>query len=88
MPDYVFAPDYRLPPLAEVEAYVSEHRHLPGVPAEAELRAEGLDLAEMNLRLLEKVEELTLYTIAQEKRLRKLEAELNAAKAAPTENRE
>jgi hypothetical protein len=62
-PDYVFAPGYSLPSLAEVEKYVNSNRHLPGVPSAREVEKEGLDLGEMNRRLLEKVEELTLYII-------------------------
>jgi len=65
-PDYVFADDYKLPSLAEVAAYVKEHRHLPDMPAAEEVEKEGLDVAEMNKQLLKKVEELTLYIIQQQ----------------------
>ncbi|MBK1442602.1 hypothetical protein JHJ32_21560 [Parapedobacter sp. ISTM3] len=66
VPDYVFAPEYELPALADVEAYVKEHRHLPEIPSAKDIERDGLDLAEMNLLLLKKVEELTLHLIEKE----------------------
>ncbi|MEM8930911.1 MAG: hypothetical protein AAGE94_07040 [Acidobacteriota bacterium] len=63
VPDYVFGDEYELMPLDRLAAFVDEHRHLPNVPSAAEVRAGGLDLTAMQLRLLEKVEELTLYTL-------------------------
>jgi hypothetical protein len=66
--DFVFKPNYRLPALREVEAHINEHGHLPGIPSEAQARAEGIDLAAMQVKLLQKVEELTLHAIAAEKR--------------------
>jgi len=65
-PDYVFAPDYELMPLDQVEKFVIANRHLPKIPSAAEVEANGLNMTEMQLSLLEKVEELTLYTIAQD----------------------
>ena len=62
-PDYVFANTYRLPPLPEVEAFISAHRHLPGVPSATEVQANGLDVGQMEAALLKKVEELTLYLL-------------------------
>ncbi len=67
VPDYVFEPGYELPSLVDVEAYVKEHRHLPEIPSAADIARDGLDLAEMNLLLLKKVEELTLHLIRVEK---------------------
>jgi len=66
VPDYVFEPDYDLLTLSETEAYVKEHRHLPEIPSAADIKQDGLDLAEMNLLLLKKVEELTLHLIRLE----------------------
>ncbi len=80
--DFVFAPDYRLPSLSEVEAHIQAHGHLPGVPDEAEARRAGIDLAAMQVKLLQKIEELTLHQIRQEKRLQKLEAENAELRAA------
>ncbi len=71
--DYVFEPDYKLAPLSEVEAFTRTHKHLPEVPSAKEIEKNGLDLAQMNLLLLKKVEELTLHTIALEKRMKAME---------------
>ncbi|MDM8176926.1 hypothetical protein QT327_21675 [Olivibacter sp. 47] len=67
VPDYVFEPDYKIRSLSEIENYVKEHKHLPEVPSAKEIGEEGLDLAEMNLLLLKKVEELTLHLIEERK---------------------
>ncbi|MBK1442738.1 hypothetical protein JHJ32_22250 [Parapedobacter sp. ISTM3] len=66
-PDYVFKTDYPLMPLAELEAYIKTNGHLPGIPAAEEVEAVGVGLAEMNHKLLEKVEELTLHLIERQK---------------------
>lgn len=63
VPDYVFNPAYKLLPLADLKAYVSKNHHLPNIPSEAEIKADGLNVQDMQGRLLEKVEELTLYVI-------------------------
>ncbi len=60
-------------PLAEVEQYITENHHLPEVPSEAEVKENGLDLGEFNATLLLKIEELTLYIIEQDKRIKQLE---------------
>jgi hypothetical protein len=67
--DRVFGEDYPLMPLGEMEAFVSSHRHLPGIPSQAEVKADGFDMAEMQSALLGKVEELVLYTIRQQKEI-------------------
>lgn len=67
--DYVFEPDYKPASLQEIEAYTKEHKHLPEIPSAAEIEKGGLDLTQMNLLLLKKVEELTLHAIAQQKAL-------------------
>ncbi|WP_257668270.1 hypothetical protein [Parapedobacter tibetensis] len=69
-PDYVFHEDYALPTLPELEAYIKRHGRLPGIPSAQEAETEGIDLGEMNRKLLEKVEQLTLYLLAQEKQLK------------------
>ncbi|OAN77875.1 hypothetical protein A8B82_11745 [Sulfitobacter sp. EhC04] len=66
VPDYVFAEGYALRPLAEVQAFIDENAHLPEVPSEADIKANGVDLTAMQMTLLKKVEELTLYTLALE----------------------
>ena len=68
-PDFVFAEDYHLPSIPEVEAFIKEHNHLPGIPSETEVAKEGIDVGEMNKKLLQKVEELTLYLIEQNKQM-------------------
>jgi len=63
-PDYVFADDYKLMPIEDLEKSIRQNRHLPNIPSAAEVTAEkGFDLGDINRRLLEKVEELTLYII-------------------------
>ncbi|WP_299242520.1 discoidin domain-containing protein [uncultured Aquimarina sp.] len=69
-PDYVFYEDYKLKTLKEVAKYIYQEGHLPNIPSAAEMKKEGVNLKEMNMKLLEKVEELTLYTIAQEKAIK------------------
>ncbi len=70
-PDYVFESDYELPSLESVEAFVKEHHHLEGIPSKAEVaEKQGWSLPKMDQSLLKKVEELTLYTIDQEKRIK------------------
>lgn len=68
-PDYVFHPTYRLRPLQEVEQFIKNNSHLPDVPSAAEVEKEGIDLGDNQGVLLKKIEELTLYIIAQNKRL-------------------
>ncbi|CAL2106806.1 conserved exported hypothetical protein [Tenacibaculum sp. 190524A02b] len=80
-PDYVFTKDYNLPTLKEVENHIKEKGHLPNIPSAKEVEVnKGIELGEMNRKLLEKVEELTLYTIQQEKQLKKQSEELNELK--------
>jgi len=67
--DYVFAEEYRLAPLSEVEAHIKEHKHLPGIPSAAKVEQEGVSLGEMQALLLAKIEELTLHLIEQERRV-------------------
>ncbi len=71
--DFVFEDNYHLPSLSEVEAYIKQNKHLPEIPTEAEVMKDGINLTEMNVKLLQKVEELTLYIIEQNKRIEKLE---------------
>ncbi|WP_420385802.1 hypothetical protein [Roseivirga sp.] len=73
-PDYVFSQDYRLKSLPELEAYIKENGHLPNVPTAKEVEANGQDLGLIQQKLLEKIEELTLYTIQQEVKLKAMEA--------------
>ena len=81
-PDYVFEKDYKLASLEHVEKYLNENKHLPEIPSAKEIKTDGLDLAEMNLKLLKKVEELTLYAIQQDKREQRHEEEIHQLKEA------
>jgi len=72
-PDYVFTNNYDLPTLEEVKRHIQEKRHLINIPSASEVKAHGIELGEMNKLLLEKIEELTLYTIQQEEKLKKME---------------
>lgn len=72
--DYVFAEDYHLKPLREVEAYVKENKHLPGVPSADEFSNQGMNVSKMSNLLLEKVEELTLHIIQLQKEVEALKA--------------
>ncbi|WP_299222923.1 hypothetical protein [uncultured Aquimarina sp.] len=79
--DYVFKDDYNLPTLKQVEDHIAIKGHLINIPSAAEVAENGIRLGEMNAKLLEKIEELTLYTIAQEKQLKEQETinnQLNA----------
>ncbi|MBQ1666457.1 MAG: T9SS type A sorting domain-containing protein [Prevotella sp.] len=67
--DEVFGEGYRLMPTDELKGYLCEHHHLPGVPSEAEVKANGYDIATMHGVLLEKIEELTLYMLRQQEEL-------------------
>jgi hypothetical protein len=62
-PDYVFAQNYPLTPLDEVQAYIAQHKHLPEVPSAKEMEKDGVKVGEMEMLLLKKIEELTLYVI-------------------------
>lgn len=66
--DYVFAKDYTLLPLNELEKFIKTNGHLPNVPKAEQVVKEGIDVADMNVKLLEKIEELTLHTIELNKR--------------------
>lgn len=72
--DFVFNEDYKLMPLNEVESFLLKNKHLPNVPSAIEMVENGLDVAQMDAKLLEKVEELTLYIIAQNKQIEELKA--------------
>ena len=74
-PDYVFADDYELKDLVDLENYISEHKHLPGIPSQEAVEKDGVEIGDMNVALLEKIEELTLYIIDLNKRLKVLETE-------------
>ncbi len=71
-PDFVFTKSYTLPTLKETEKYINRKGHLPGIPSAEEVKANGVDLGEMNAKLLQKIEELTLHLIEKEKEIDQL----------------
>jgi len=78
--DFVFDSSYQLPPLAKLEAFIQENKHLPDIASAKEMQKDGLDIGELQTKLLQKVEELTLYMIAQSKKIEEQQAEINALK--------
>ncbi len=73
--DFVFNDNYKLKALEEVESFIEENNHLPDVPSEKEVLENGIALGEMNAKLLQKIEELTLYMIEMNKEVKALKNE-------------
>ncbi|THB79217.1 MAG: hypothetical protein D3926_11220 [Desulfobacteraceae bacterium] len=67
VPDYVFEPDYKLISLSELESFIAKNGHLPNVPSNGEMKNKSLKVVDFQMKLLEKIEELTLYIIEQKK---------------------
>ncbi|GAA4314503.1 hypothetical protein [Compostibacter hankyongensis] len=84
-PDYVFGPEYSLPSLDSLDAYVRERRHLPDLPSADEISQKGNDLGQTDVLLLKKIEELTLYVIQQNRRIDSLEKKLSEQNTAGNE---
>ena len=78
--DFVFYPNYELRTLKEVEEHITEKGHLPEIPSELEVTENGINLGEMNAKLLQKVEELTLYLIEQNKQIQTQQADIATLK--------
>lgn len=78
--DFVFEEDYPLMPLTDLKVFIAKNKHLPQIPSEEELVEEGLDLAEMNKLLMQKVEELTLYLLEQNEKTEELQKEVEELK--------
>jgi trimeric autotransporter adhesin len=85
--DHVFEPGYRLQSISEVDAFIKNNKHLPGVPSAAAMVSNGLDVAVMDAKLLEKIEELTLYVIELNKRMQQVEKENKELKKAISLNK-
>ena len=79
-PDYVFKSDYDMMPLSKVEQHIQVKGHLPGVPSQKTVEENGLDLGQMNILLMQKIEELTLHTIRQQKEIDQLRHVVTAQK--------
>jgi len=72
-PDYVFHQNYKKPEIKELENYIRDNGHLPNLPDKQKVSKEGINIGEIQVKLLEKIEELTLYLIEQNKKMEKLE---------------
>lgn len=70
--DYVFAADYSLMPLDAVKEFISKNHHLPGIPSSDTIEKEGVDLGSMQAKMMEKIEELTLYVIDMQAEMERL----------------
>jgi len=79
-PDYVFKPNYRLPSLTAVKAYIDQNQHLPEMPSEQEVKDNGINLGEIVKIQTKKIEELTLYLINKDKQLEEQQKQIDALK--------
>lgn len=73
--DFVFNKEYKLRSLYDVESYINTNKHLPEIPSAKEVAADGIDVASIDAKLLQKIEELTLYVIQQQKEIDELKKE-------------
>lgn len=80
--DHVFNVDYDLMPLSDVANYIQKNNHLPNIPSESDLKKDGYDIHGMNKKFMTKIEELTLYTIAQEKKIDEQQVKIDALNTA------
>ncbi|HMJ67782.1 MAG TPA: hypothetical protein VK508_02740 [Cyclobacteriaceae bacterium] len=76
-PDYVFMKNYKLPSLETIKAYINQYHHLPEVPSAEEFEKNGMNVGEMNLLLLKKIEELTLHMIELKEEVDALKKQTN-----------
>ncbi len=79
-PDYVFTPLHKQPSLPELESYIKANRHLPEMPSAKEAEENGINIGEMNAKLLKKIEELTLYLIEKDKQLSNQQEDIDEMK--------
>ena len=78
--DFVFDSSYRLPALADVETYIRREHHLPEMPSAAVVQANGVDVGKTQTALLKKIEEITLYSIQQDKRIKEQDEQIESLK--------
>ena len=78
--DFVFEDGYNLMSLKDLDQYIQKNKHLPEIPTTAEVQENGISIGEMNAKLLQKIEELTLYVIEQNKEMEKFKDELSQLK--------
>jgi hypothetical protein len=79
-PDYVFAKNYKLPSLQQLEAFIKKNSHLPGIPSADEVQTKGLDIGKNQAALMQKIEELTLYLIKQDQRIKEQQKQIDVLK--------
>ncbi|NLR68089.1 hypothetical protein HGH92_27535 [Chitinophaga varians] len=79
-PDYVFSPEFELRPISDLARYITENKHLPDLPAAKEVETQGQDVGEINKILVKKMEEMSLYIIQLDNRMKELEGKLNQKK--------
>ena len=78
--DFVFADDYQLRPLSEVKAFIAENKHLPEIQSAKEMQEDGVSVSELQTKLLQKIEELTLYILQQDETIQELRQEVEQLK--------
>lgn len=76
--DFVFEENYNLPTLESIEKHIKEKKHLPEVASAKEMQKEGVNIGEFQIKLLQKIEELTLYSIEQNRKIQKLEEKIKS----------
>lgn len=81
-PDYVFGENYYLRPLSEVKSFIETHQHLPGYPSAEEIKKEGIGVGELQVKQMETIEELMLYVIELEEKVKKLEEKIQNLKVS------
>jgi hypothetical protein len=81
VPDYVFEADYRLMTLDELRAFIARKKHLPNMPSASEVRQKGLNLSQYQMKLLEKIEELTLHVLSEQEQRKEQQKEIEQLKA-------
>ena len=84
VPDYVFEPDYKLMPAEELERFISKEKHLPSIRQASEIKEKGVNLSKFQMKLLEKIEELTLCTLQQAKTINRKDDEIKDLNARLT----
>ena len=85
--DFVFEKDYDLPSLESVDKFIKENKHLPEIASAQEMQKDGINLSEMNIKLLQKIEELTLYVIEMKKEIEKQNVEIKSLKNKKSSNK-
>ncbi len=85
--DFVFEEDYNLPKLEFIEKYIKREKHLPAIASASEMKKNGVNVGNFQIQLLQKIEELTIYTIQQEKKLQDIEKYKTEIKALKKQNK-